>query len=360
MKPDTPTEVTQGGSLESECRYDVEPDLPVPGPGEDAHGDGLDPEIRRFVAVMSERWKQHPPLHQVPLQEARRIAEQVRLHWTQGGPEMAATRETMIPFPDGDVRIRIYDPRADGQRPALVYLHGGGWTIFSIDTHDRLMREYAARADIVVIGVDYSMSPEARFPRAIQETVAVVRWLRRNGPSVNVEPDRIAIGGDSAGAAMTVAACLMLRDEGESDAIAAMLLNYGSFDAGCATESFRRYGEGNYLWAPGEMANFWQNYFDDPADASNPLACPLLADVRGLPPAFLAIPECDVMYDESIRMAEKLRRSGVRAQSVVYPGATHSFLEAISIALISDRAFAEASRWLSDMLRTDIYKTRVT
>lgn len=345
MKPEIPTENRRGGGLESESSYEAE-----------NGGDGLDPEIRRFVAVMSDLWKEHPPMDEVTVAEARRIAERVRAHWTYGGPEMAATRELSVPFPEGDVRIRIHDPRADGPKPALVYLHGGGWTFFSIDTHDRLMREYAGRADIVVIGVDYSLSPEVRFPRAIEETVGIIRWLRRNGASVNVDPDRIAIGGDSAGAAMTVASSLLLRDEGDGDAVGAMLLNYGCFDAGCATESFRRYSNGNYLWSPGEMEGYWRNYLRDAADASNPLACPLLADLRGLPPAFLAIPECDVMYDESMLMAEKLRRAGVFAQSVVYPGATHSFLEAVSIAAISDRAFDEAARWLSDVLRTDIYR----
>jgi acetyl esterase len=219
------------------------------------------------------------------------------------------------------------------------------------------MREYAARADIVVIGVDYSLSPEARFPRAIEETVAVVRWLHANGPALGVDPDRIAVGGDSAGAAMTVATCLMLRDAGQPHAIRAMLLNYGAFDAGCASESYRRFGHGGYLWDTGEMDAYWRNYLRDAQDLSNPLACPLRADVTGLPPAFLAVPECDVMYDEDVAMGEKLRRAGVHAQTVVYPGATHSFLEAVSIASISDRAFDEASRWLSDMLRADVLQS---
>lgn len=315
--------------------------------------DGLDPEIRRFVRIMSERWSRHPPLESVPLSEARRIAEEVRAYWAEGGPKMARTTEASVPLADGDVRIRVYDPDEDPVKPALVYLHGGGWTIFSIDTHDRVMREYAARARVVVIGVDYSLSPEVRFPRAIEETFAVVRWLRENGGRVRVDRKRIAVGGDSAGAAMTVAACLMLRDAGENEAVAAMLLNYGAFDASCDNESYRRYGNGGYLWSSGEMTAFWGNYLRDSGDAANPLACPLLADVRGLPPAFFAIPQCDVMYDESVAMAEKLRGAGVPAQSVVYPGATHSFLEAVSIARISDRAFAEASRWLSDMLRPE-------
>ncbi|MGH8237444.1 MAG: alpha/beta hydrolase, partial [Steroidobacteraceae bacterium] len=243
-------------------------------------------------------------------------------------------------------------PHADGTRPALVYLHGGGWTIFSIDTHDRLMREYAARAGLVVIGVDYSLSPEVRFPRALEETVAVVRWVRKNGTEINVDPDRIALGGDSAGAAMTIAACVKLRDENEPDAVKAMLLNYGAYDATCSNESYHRYGQGGYMWEPGEMATFWRNYLGD-TPMTDPLACPIHADVRGLPPAFSAIPDCDVMYEESVAMTEKLRRAAVRSHVAIYAGATHSFLEAVSIARISDRAFAEASRWLSDTLRAD-------
>lgn len=312
--------------------------------------DGLDPEIRRFVRLMSTRWQQHPSLDTVPVTQARRIAEQVRSPWTKGGPLMARTTEIMVAAPDGPVRIRALDPFDNGLKPALVYLHGGGWTIFSIDTHDRLMREYADRAGVVVIGVDYSMSPEARFPRAINETVAVVRWLKGNGTSIGVDPHRIAVGGDSAGAAMTIAACVKLRDENEPDAVKAMLLNYGAYDATCSNESYRRYGVGGYMWGPGEMAAFWRNYLGD-TPMTHPLACPIHADVHGLPPAFSAIPDCDVMYEESIAMTEKLRRAGVRSHVAIYAGATHSFLEAVSIARISDRAFAEASRWLSDTLQ---------
>lgn len=312
--------------------------------------DGLDPEIRRFVKLMSQRWRQHPPLGKVSFPEARRIAEQVRSAWTRGGPVMARTEEVSVPAPGGSVRVRILDPLNEGVRPALVYLHGGGWTIFSIDTHDRLMREYAARSGMIVIAVDYSLSPEVRFPRAIDQTVAVVRWLRETGTSHGVDPDRIAVGGDSAGAAMTISTCITLRDAGEADAVQAMLLNYGAYDASCDNESYRRYGEGGYMWDKGEMAAFWRNYLGD-TPPTDPLACPVHAAVHGLPPAFSAIPDCDVMYEEAMQMAEKLRRAGVRSHVAVYAGATHSFLEAASIARISDRAFTEAARWLRDTLK---------
>jgi acetyl esterase len=177
-----------------------------------------------------------------------------------------------------------------------------------------------------------------------------VRWLRTSGKEIGVDGSRIAVGGDSAGAAMTIAVSMMLRDAGERETVKAMLLNYGAFDAACDTSSYERYGQGGYLWDPGEMAAFWANYLRDAKDAANPLACPLKADVRGLPPAFLCNPECDVMYEEAMEMGERLRRAGVAAQTVVYPGATHSFLEAVSIASVSDRAFDEAAGWLADML----------
>jgi acetyl esterase len=311
----------------------------------------LDPEIAEFVRRMGSYWREHPPLASVSLPEARAIAERVRAHWRAGGPQMAATTDLEVPTAYGSVRIRLLDPTPQGPKPALVYLHGGGWTLFSIDTHDRLMREYAARAGVVAVGVDYALSPEARFPQAIEETVAVVRWLREHGARHGVDGARLAIGGDSAGAAMTIAACMMLRDAGDRPGIRAMLLNYGAFDEACSAPSYERFGRGGYLWDPGEMKAFWRNYMRDERDARDPLCCPAIADVRGLPPAFNAVPECDVMYDEAMAMGARLLNAGVAAQTVVYPGATHSFLEAVSIARISDRAFAEASRWLSDMLR---------
>jgi len=315
--------------------------------------DDLDPEIQQFIATMSQQWRQHPPLADVSIPQARQIAEQVRAHWAQGGPTMARTSENQIPLDDGStVRIRVHDPHQDGAHPALVYLHGGGWTIFSIDTHDRLMREYAARANIVVIGVDYSMSPEVRFPRALDETIAVIGWLRTNGPTVGVNPERIALGGDSAGAAMTIGACVALRDGGQANAVQAMLLNYGAYDASCSNASHERYGQGGYMWDPGEMAAFWRNYLGD-TPPTHPLACPIHADVSGLPPAFSAIPDRDIMYEEAMDMAEKLRAVGVPSHVAVYAGATHSFLEAVSVAKIADRALSDASRWLSDTLQQE-------
>jgi acetyl esterase len=309
----------------------------------------LDPEIQQFVNRMSEGWKQYPSLDSVGIEEARRIAEQVRAPFASGGPEMARTSEVFVEAPDGPVRIRIYDPNDAESKPALAYVHGGGWTIFSIDTHDRVMREYAARTGMIVIGVDYSMSPESRFPRAIVEITAIMRWLERSGKEYRIDPTRLALGGDSAGAAMTISACVSLRDEGLPHLVKAMLLNYGAFDPSCSNESHQRFGSGGFMWSPGEMASFWSNYLGE-SPPTEPLACPIYADVRDLPPAYSAVPDCDVMFEEALAMAERLRCHGVYSHVAIYAGATHSFLEAVSMARISDRAFDEAARWLTDTL----------
>jgi acetyl esterase len=316
---------------------------------QDSNHVDLDPEIREFVDSMSAGWKQHPPLDQLPLSEARAVAEKVRSPWTKGGPTMRQVSDLLVPMDQGDVRVRIFDPDDTETKPALIYLHGGGWTVFSIDTHDRIMREYAGRTGMAVVGVDYSLSPEVRFPRALDETLAVVRWAHQHGNQYRIDPNRIALGGDSAGACMTVAACIQLRDEHQPHMVKSMLLNYGAYDATCANESYELYGHGGYMWSPGEMAGYWKNYLGD-TPMTDPLACPTHADVRSLPPAFSVIPDCDVMFEESMSMAEKLRRAGVMSNVAIYAGATHSFLEAVSVARISDRAFADASRWLVDTL----------
>lgn len=232
----------------------------------------------------------------------------------------------------------------------MVYLHGGGWTLFSIDTHDRLMREYAARADIVVIGVDYSLSPESKFPRALHESVDVVRWLRQHAQDIDIDAARIAIGGDSAGANLSLATCLSLRDTGDDDAVRAMVLNYGAFDRSISDLAASRLGAPGAMLEAAEMEQFWLNYLRDATDIDNPLACPLRADVSGLPPAFLAIAELDVLAEQSVALTAKLRAAGVPAHSAIYSGASHSFLEAVSIAAVSDRALAETSQWLRDQL----------
>jgi acetyl esterase len=308
-------------------------------------GDDLEPGIRGFVREMSARWASHPEFATSPPAEQRRIAEAVRAPLTAGGPSMAAVSEHMVPAGRaGNVRIRCFTPSANSPA-ALIYLHGGGWTIFSLETHDRVMREYAARAGVTVVGVDYALSPEAKYPVALDQAVAVADFLSADGRRLGIDPGRLAIGGDSAGANLAVAACLRLRDRGTPRRLRAMLLNYGVFDRRLRPEALRYAGSG-YMLTDAEMEVFWNNYVRDDRDLDDPLVCPIRADLRGLPPALLAVAECDVLAEQNIRMADRLREAGVPVDLKIYRGATHSFLEAVSMSPLADRALAEGASWL--------------
>ena len=313
-------------------------------------GDDLDPTIRSFIRLTNEAYAAHrngtTPSHA----EARAVAEKVREPWVKGGPVMVRTDDFAIPSQHGPVRVRLYDPNPETPKPALIYVHGGGWVMFSLDTHDRIMREYAARAGICVIGVDYSLSPEARFPVALEEIIAVVRHIRDHGSDFAVDGGHLAIGGDSAGANLSLATALSLRAAGEGTTLATLVLNYGAFDTNLIKEDKARFGGDGYMLTTEEMNQFWVDYLGSPDDARDPLATPLNADLHNLPPVFLCVPQCDVLHSQSLLLHERLKAAGVQAEAVIYAGASHSFLEAVSISPVADRAFDDAAAWLRDKL----------
>lgn len=315
-------------------------------PGENPGVTDVDPQIRAFRRYVADAFGRYPHFSVHQPVEARRIAEAVRAPLAEGGPVMAKTVDRTVSTQAGEVRVRIHYPTNDAGLPALVYLHGGGWVLFSLDTHDRVMREYASRAGVIVVGVDYALAPEARFPTALTQVTALVRWLHDQGATLGIEPGSIAIGGDSVGANLAVGSALALRDAGDGALVRALVLNYGVYDNKFDTPSYRRFASDDYMLTADEMADFWTQYVRSDADRSDPLACPARASVAGLPASFLAIADCDVLRDENLAMAARLRAAGVAVESTVYPGTTHSFLEAISMATISDRAFADTARWL--------------
>lgn len=309
----------------------------------------IDPQLRPFVSGLTKSQGCEATSDDFSFEEMRRRAEVIRAPWRRGGPPMVSIEEFQVPTTRGEVRVRLYkDAASNALQPALVYLHGGGWTMFSIDTHDRVMRELAYRAGVLVIGVDYALSPEAKFPLALQQIVGVVRWLSQSGGKLGIDTQRLAIGGDSAGANLAVSTSLMLRDAGEQATIRGMLLIYGCFS--CEPTDSAYGSEGNLLSSQ-EMAEFWKNYLADPADARNPLAAPLLARLEGLPPAFQVIAECDVLADQNLEFAARLREAGVAVEEKEYAGATHSFLEAVSIADVAGRALDDSAAWLRECLQ---------
>lgn len=312
--------------------------------------DELDEGVRLFVTEVTKGYAALSGTEPWSAPVARRLVETVRTPWRQGGPKMSETIERIAPTPHGGVRVRIYRPSPGASKPALVYMHGGGFTLFSIDTHDRLMREYAARADMVVVGVDYALSPEARFPVALEQVVAVVRWLAVEAASLGIDPDRLAAGGDSAGGNLATSAAIILRDAGEGQHLKALLLSYGGFggDVSDATEDL--YGGGRYMLNREESRFYWRNYLGDSDPENNPLARPIRARLEGLPPCFLVIAECDINVEQNTLMAERLEQAGVEVRANIYKGATHSFLEAMSVSAVANQAIDDSAAWLRKTL----------
>lgn len=313
----------------------------------------IDPEIEYFLAEMRRGGAAYPPLDSLTFPEQRQVAESVRARWSVGGPEMARTQEYWIATGSGEIRIRVYVPHTATAEPApaLIYLHGGGWTLFSLDTHDRLMREYAHAGGFAVIGADYPLSPEHRYPIALDRITALSLWLAENGASLGIDPLRMAIGGDSAGGNLAITTALRLRACGRSNILQAILSNYGYFTPDVSDAAEEAFGGDGSIMDRAEARQYYANYLPDwPNGSDDPLACPIYADLTGLPPVFLAVPECDLLAEQSFAMHGKFLTCGVDAKLQTYRGATHSFLEAMSVAKIARTAITDGANFLRDLL----------
>jgi acetyl esterase len=310
----------------------------------------LDPDIMVFIDAVRKAGRALTAGRKLDWPARRAIAEQSRLPWNTGGPVMASIDERTIDTDVGPVRLRFYHPTAGSNKPALVYMHGGGWALFSIDTHDRLMREYAAQSGMVVVGVDYALAPEARYPVALNQVVGVVRWLRQHGAEVGVDVDKLALGGDSAGGSLSMGAVLKLRDAGEGDAVKAVLSIYGGFSPDASPAARQRYGTEDDMLTSGEVDEFWNNYIGTQADRRDPYLVPVLAKVHDLPPCFLVVAECDILAEQNLLMAGLLLEAGNAVKVKVYPGAPHSFIEAMANSQVTRDAIADGAAWLKDTL----------
>ena len=311
----------------------------------------LDPDLRNFVTGMREDWKDWPPLETMSFPEQRAAAEKVRERWTRGGPEMAVTEDLKFDFGAGELGIRIHRPLADETPlPALVYLHGGGFTLFNNNTHDRLMREYAALGEFVVIGVDYPLAPEAKYPVALDRIEALMLWLGDHAGRWKIDPDRIAMGGDSAGGNLSFATFMRLRDRGRSEIVKAILSNYGGFSSRISDESEARFGGPDSIMDRTEARQYWMNYLRTPEDEADPYACPIHASLFGFPPVMLVIPDQDIVAEHSFTMHKRLKDANVEVTCRVYPGAIHSFLEAMSISQLARQGIADGAEFVREML----------
>jgi acetyl esterase/lipase len=263
--------------------------------------------------------------------------------------------DTTIPGgPSGDVSIRILRPEgATGDLPVILYTHGAGWVFGNAHTHDRLIRELATGTGAAVVFTNYSLSPEARYPTAIEEVYAVLEWVAGHGGEKHLDGSHIAVAGDSVGGNMTAAITLMAKQR-SGPRLAAQVLFYPVTDANFDTESYRQFGEGYFLRRDG-MQWFWDQYTTDENERAEITASPLRAtgdELAGLPNALVITAEADVLRDEGEAYGRRLRAAGVDVTATRYEGIIHDFvmLNALRGSNAAEGAIAQAVTYLRKAL----------
>jgi acetyl esterase/lipase len=293
-----------------------------------------------------------PFLYELTPAEARKVLDDV-----QAAPIDKLDIEDRwltVPAEVGDVRVRIVrPPDAAGPLPVILWMHGGGWVLGNADTHDRLVRELAVGTGAAVVFVEYDRSPEAHYPVALEQGYAAAQWIMREGAANQLDPDRIAVAGESVGGNMTAALALMANERGDVRFVQQSMY-YPVTDAAMDTGSFEQFAEGYFLTAKA-MAWFWDAYLPDLDRRSEPFASPLRASdeqLAGLPPAFIIVDEADVLRDEGEAYAARLRAAGVAVTTVRYNGITHDFmmLNPLSSTHATRAAVAQAISILRDAL----------
>ena len=264
-----------------------------------------------------------PPREELTPEELRE--SYAALSMVESRPEMAAVSDRVVPGPTGDIPVRVYVPTtAPGPRPVLVYFHGGGWVIGSIDTHDGNVRAVAEGSGVTVVSVGYRLAPEHPFPAAIDDSVAAVRWVVDNAADLDVDPSRLAVGGDSAGGNLAAVAALELRDTPVD--VRFQLLVYPVTDGTMGHPSVDENAEGYFL-TKATMAWFWEQYVGD-GDWTGPRVSPLHAPgeaLAGLPPALVITAEYDPLRDEGEAYATRLAAAGVEVTTTRYDQMIHGF-----------------------------------
>ncbi|MEQ8496142.1 MAG: alpha/beta hydrolase [Gammaproteobacteria bacterium] len=245
--------------------------------------------------------------------------------YRHAGPPLESVVDLVFPGPASDLAVRLYHPRRgaqDGVPPVLVYCHGGGWVVGSLDTHDHLCRYLAGTADCAIVALDYRLAPEHPFPAAFDDAVACVRWVARGAAELGVDPARIAVGGDSAGGNLAAASALALRGE---VALALQLLIYPAVDLAADNASLRDNARG-YLLTRAAMAQFTDWYLGDRALVTDWRASFMHADnLAGAAAALIQTAGYDPLRDEAIAYAERLVAAGVTVTHDHYPDMIHGF-----------------------------------
>jgi acetyl esterase/lipase len=316
---------------------------------------GPRPVLEPAAQAFAEATANPPYLFDLGPAEGRKAVDEVQ----SGEIEKPAVDEEWITVPGGptgEVRARIVRPAgATGVLPVIVYIHGAGWVFGNAHTHDRLVRELAVGTGAAVVFPEYDLSPEARYPVAIEQNYAVARWIVTDGAGHRLDATRIAVAGDSVGGNMTAALTFMAKERGDVPLVQQVLF-YPVTDASFDTGSYHQFATGYFLRRDA-MEWFWDQYTTDESERAQITASPLRAttdQLAGLPPALVITAEADVLRDEGEAYAGKLREAGVPVTAVRYQGVIHDFvmLNALRETHASGAAIGQAVAVLRTALGT--------
>ncbi|HEX4185394.1 MAG TPA: alpha/beta hydrolase [Stellaceae bacterium] len=308
----------------------------------------VDPELIAAGKLLQNRGLVAPDRTQASLAEVRAATDRIGAFLGEGSVPLERERDLTLPGPHGQVPCRLYLPDDADKPPLLIYAHGGGFMQGSLPSWDAMLRELVRQSGVAALSVDYKLSPEHRFPVAFDETVAMVRLAAREGAGLGIDPARLAIGGDSAGANLALAAAAALRNAGEG-ALGFMLLIYGCYSTDTESASWQRFGRGAGL-SQTQMRWIWETYLERPQQQNDWRAAPILADPAGLPPAHLIVGSLDPLFDDSHRLAARLKEAGVPCRLTVYDGINHGFIRYGRLIATARRAVGDCAAALRNAL----------
>lgn len=307
----------------------------------------------QMKAVLDELAELGPkPIETLTPDEARRqplpadaVASLMRKRNMTPYQRVASVQHVMVPGWGGLVPARVYVPRRSGPLPVVVYFHGGGWVIATLDSYDASCRALADLAGALVVSVDYRQAPEHRFPAAVYDAYAALQWVRDHAAAIGGDPGRLAVAGEGAGGNLAAVCALLARDRGI--ALAHQLLIYPVTNHAFDTPSYAEHADASPLDAR-MMRWFWGHYLVRPQDGQSSMASPLRADLHALPPATVILAEIDPLRDEGAAYAERLAEAGVPVGVHVYQGVTHEFFGMGAVVCEAQRAERAAGRALRD------------